>query len=181
MWWFIIGNERGLPRIYTVKEGFLSIQNSGNNIQHKIWGKVWDTFCIPKINVFFWLLTKYKLLTIEYLKKRGFHGPSRCHLCQENDESAQHMFLECSFSKHVWKFFLGKIGQNLIFLGSISIMMSSWKGCYLGKIRTKKTLEEYGSRIWKMCAGKYGLQGTDLYLMIKKQTLNELPSKLQIC
>jgi len=63
MWWFIIGNERGLPGIYTVKEGFLSIQNSGNNIQHKIWGKVWDTFSIPKINAFFWLLTKYKLLT----------------------------------------------------------------------------------------------------------------------
>ena len=134
----------GKSGIYTIKEGYQSLKNSGNGTQQRIWGKVWDSFCIPKTNVFFWILTKDKLLTVENIRKRGFHRPSRFHLCQANDESAHHLFLVCPFSKWAWSFFLDKAVQNLVLLEPVSIMMLRWKGCYPGQIRNKNIL----GRIW---------------------------------
>ena len=130
----------GKSGIYTTKEGYQSLKNSGSGTQKRIWGKLWDSFCIPKIKALFWIVTKDNILTVEYFRKHGFHRPSRCHLCQENDESSRHRFLECPFSKWVWSFFLGKVGQNLVLPEPVSIMMSRWKGCYLGKIRNKNIL-----------------------------------------
>ena len=59
-------------------------------------------FNIPeKIRCFIWLLIKNKVLTWDQLIKRGSQGPSCCQLCKKEEETAQHLFLECHFTKNI--------------------------------------------------------------------------------
>ena len=78
---------------YTVKEGYKILKNNDGNLQPSIWKKVWNSDCIPKVNIFFWLLEQDKLLTADNLRKRGFEGPSRFALCTSQNETSLHLFL----------------------------------------------------------------------------------------
>jgi len=72
--------------------------------------------------------------------KRGIHRPSRCSLCLEQEETSQHLFLECSLTKKVWRLFLGPIGIKFILPGSFHEMAANWRSSYLGKLGKKWTL-----------------------------------------
>jgi hypothetical protein len=43
-----------------------------------------------------------KILTWDGLQKRGWEGPSLCVLCKRNSENLEHLFIDCSFTKHIW-------------------------------------------------------------------------------
>ena len=86
---------------YNVKEGYKKIVREQDGAD-QIWKKVWKADCIPKVNSFIWLLCHNKLLTAENLRKRGINGPSRCPLCNSDEESSNHLFLQCKFSLLIW-------------------------------------------------------------------------------
>jgi len=44
-----------------------------------------------------------KILTWDNLKTRGWEGPSRCHLCNQDTKNINHLFIHCSFTKSVWE------------------------------------------------------------------------------
>jgi hypothetical protein len=48
-----------------------------------------------------WWPTKKFLHGIQLLRK-GFVGPSRCILCQENEETQDHILSNCSFTSQLW-------------------------------------------------------------------------------
>ena len=60
---------------------------------------LWKLNIPEKIRCFIWLLLKNKVLTWDQLNKRGIQGPSYCFLCKKGDETAQHLFLDCLFTK----------------------------------------------------------------------------------
>lgn len=39
---------------------------------------------------------------IDNLKRRGFELPSRCPLCEREEESVDHLLLNCSIIKEIW-------------------------------------------------------------------------------
>ncbi|CAL1356777.1 unnamed protein product [Linum trigynum] len=63
---------------------------------------VWQNLIPSKICIFLWLVYHNRLLTLDNLKKRGYHLPNRCSLCKKQEESANHMFVFCEFSRQVW-------------------------------------------------------------------------------
>jgi ribonuclease HI len=67
---------------------------------HSIWN--WP---LPlKLQLFFWMCVQGKILTWEVLRKRGWHGPSRCALCKDAAEDLHHLFVHCAFSINIWTF-----------------------------------------------------------------------------
>eukprot|EP01018_Ginkgo_biloba_P006041 Gb_41349 [translate_table: standard] len=64
---------------------------------------IWDTPGLPKVNLFAWLNCHSAVLTNGNLKRRGFHGPSRCVLYENQQEMVFHLFRDCTFSKKSWK------------------------------------------------------------------------------
>jgi hypothetical protein len=66
------------------------------------WEKLWNNPHWPKIKVFQWIILHNRILMWENLKKRGFIGPSTCHLCEENDETMNHLMDECPYTTEVW-------------------------------------------------------------------------------
>ena len=89
---------------YTVKTGYKILQDQTNQQEWEPWKIAWKSESLPKIKNFIWTLLKGKILTSENLKrKRGFHGPSRCPLCQQVEETIQHLFQDYKFSRECWE------------------------------------------------------------------------------
>ena len=50
-----------------------------------------------------WCTLANRIPAWDYLQKISFAGPGWCSLCKDNGENPNHLFLNCSFSKRVWK------------------------------------------------------------------------------
>ena len=48
-----------------------------------------------------WLLLEQRILTWENLVKIVFHGPCRCILCGICEETVNHLFVDCNFTKEI--------------------------------------------------------------------------------
>jgi hypothetical protein len=66
------------------------------------WDKLWNNPHWPKIKIFQWLILHNQILTWKNLRKRGFIGPSRCHLCQAKEETTNHLLDECTYTTEIW-------------------------------------------------------------------------------
>lgn len=59
-------------------------------------------WCPLKVIIFSWLVFYNKNLTWENLRKRSWHGPSRCVLCKAEEETNYHLFFKCTVSQQMW-------------------------------------------------------------------------------
>jgi len=53
------------------------------------------------------------------LQARGWEGPSRCCLCNTNEETSAHLFIDCSFSKTVWNLISPALSPSSTWTGTI--------------------------------------------------------------
>lgn len=56
----------------------------------------------PKCTFIIWLALHDRLATCGYLEKIGVQVDHDCCLCGESEETMEHLFFECKFSKEVW-------------------------------------------------------------------------------
>ena len=56
-----------------------------------------------KEKIFTWCTLANKIPTWDHIQKRQIAGPGWCSLCKDNEESTNHLFLNCNFSKQVWE------------------------------------------------------------------------------
>ncbi|XP_060180628.1 uncharacterized protein LOC132610345 [Lycium barbarum] len=61
----------------------------------------------PKVVFTIWLKLLGRLLTVERLAKWGIEVKPKCCLCQMHDETREHLFVQCEFTKKVWR----RVGQ----------------------------------------------------------------------
>lgn len=55
-----------------------------------------------------WLSCRGTLATKDRLRRWGIAIDAECVLCSQHEESLQHLFFDCSFSKQIWNAVLGK-------------------------------------------------------------------------
>lgn len=53
--------------------------------------------------VFSWLCLKNRVLIGDNYRIKGGIGPSVCILCLQDDESIQHIFVECEITQEIWR------------------------------------------------------------------------------
>ena len=61
-----------------------------------------DKDILPKAGAFAWLAYNERILTMERLKSIGINGPSRCPLCEKNEETIDHLLVQCQYAKKWW-------------------------------------------------------------------------------
>ncbi|KAJ4763647.1 RNA-directed DNA polymerase (reverse transcriptase)-related family protein [Rhynchospora pubera] len=61
--------------------------------------KIWNLKIPPRMVIFLWQLMQNRIATIDTLEKRGWMMPSICYLCKTSEESVQHLFNDCSFTR----------------------------------------------------------------------------------
>jgi hypothetical protein len=91
-------------RKFTVKNCYNAILSTRALLNWRGWKvKLWKWRVQLKIMLFFWLATDNMILTWDILQKKGWVGPSMCHLCKDYSEDNAHLFIRCSFTKSVWE------------------------------------------------------------------------------
>ncbi|XP_070033050.1 uncharacterized protein [Nicotiana tomentosiformis] len=60
----------------------------------------------PKATFTLWLQLQGRLLIADILTKWGLEINTQCLMCQSSDETNEHFFLECEYSKRVWHILL---------------------------------------------------------------------------
>jgi hypothetical protein len=56
---------------------------------------VWKSWAPPKCKFFIWLAINNKCWTADMLKKRGLDFPECCVLCDQEEETVQHIISSC--------------------------------------------------------------------------------------
>lgn len=106
---------------YKVKEGYNSILHSQRweeiNIPMNL---CWDPAILPKAGIFLWAALQNRILTTDRIIKMGFHGPSRCILCKQDNETVDHLLYQCPFSIECWHRIKGKLNWT-------SPLPANWK------------------------------------------------------
>jgi hypothetical protein len=109
----------------TFKDAFLFHGEIGQNLA---WAKlIWCIDIPPSKSLLSWRLVHDKLPTDNILANKGIHLCSMCSLCCHNQESAQHLFFECSYSLNIWSW-LSCILQLNLQLSPLGI----WNICFKG-------------------------------------------------
>jgi len=98
---WIGGDNSGILTVKNTYQAFLSTQGLTKVIgwRQALWK--WDLQL--KIKCIISLVAENKILTLENLKIKGWEGPSRCHLCLQDIENTNHLFIHCSFAKSMWE------------------------------------------------------------------------------
>lgn len=92
----------GEKGILTTKEAY-NIIIRGQIHKDSLWEKVWHKSNWPKVSTFLWLLCHNRILTWDNLRKRSFSGPSICHMCRQEEETALHLMQNCPVGKKLWE------------------------------------------------------------------------------
>ena len=97
---------------YKVKKAYQIIQQSTCSsvisserpfgIPHHCWKIIWKVKLPMKILNFIWKLLHESLPVLTVLNNRGIVTPTCCLMCDQDDETINHLFLQCSFSRAVW-------------------------------------------------------------------------------
>ena len=84
---------------YTIKANYRHLE--GDTFEAIPTWLIWNSCIPPKVSVFTWEVLWGKVLTTDQLKKRGFQHASKCLLCKEDEETIDHLLLNCP---SVWGF-----------------------------------------------------------------------------
>jgi hypothetical protein len=63
---------------------------------------IWKTWAPPKSKFFMWLVAHKRVWTADRLQRRGMDHPERCPLCDQDQETLNHMLLGCVFAREFW-------------------------------------------------------------------------------
>jgi hypothetical protein len=64
--------------------------------------RIWQSWAPGKCKFFLWLAAHNKCWTADQLAKRGLSHPDKCPLCDQEEETINHMLLSCVFARQIW-------------------------------------------------------------------------------
>lgn len=79
----------------------------------------WNKWVLPKEGAFLWITLNRRILTGDRLKTIGIQGPSWCVLCNNGEETVDHLFFKSRFACSCWDWFLGMV--NLYTVRSMTL------------------------------------------------------------
>ena len=86
---------------FNLKEAKLFQLGLASQAPDKVWQRLWRHQGWMKIKLFMWLVQHRKILTWDNIRKRGVLGPSRCQLCEAQEETMEHLLNNCVFTSRL--------------------------------------------------------------------------------
>jgi len=80
-----------------------------------------------KCKIFIWLAIQNRCWTADRLqKKRGLPHPAHCPLCDQEDETVQHLLTSCVFARQFWFYISQLLGLTNLVPSRRSISLADW-------------------------------------------------------
>ena len=98
---------------------------------------IWNPVVPPKIGIFTWEAAWGKVLSLDNLKCRGMAFANRCFLCEEDEETIDHLLIHCKSEKMLWDLFLSIVGISWVFPLPVLHTLLAWQGVAVEKKRKK--------------------------------------------
>ena len=74
------------------------------------WRRIWKSWAPAKCKVFLWLAVRNRCWTADQLAKRNLPHLSLCPLCDQAEETIQHLLTSCVFAREFWFRILSPVG-----------------------------------------------------------------------
>jgi hypothetical protein len=74
------------------------------------WKRIWKCWAPLRCKFFIWLAINNRCWTADRLAKRGLQHTVICPLCDQREESIQHILISCVFSRQVWTAIFLRLG-----------------------------------------------------------------------
>ncbi|KAJ9535293.1 hypothetical protein OSB04_un001605 [Centaurea solstitialis] len=116
-------------------------------IDHPVvpWFKlIWFSQGIPRHAFFLWLAARERLRTLDRLGAWNISEDKVCVLCKNGFESHSHLFVECCYSRELWRCLEGVSGIYNLILGSFGDIRS-W-----AELVEELSKYNYGRSIWSV-------------------------------
>ena len=89
----------------------------------KPWSRYfWKNFITPRHYILTWKVPHKRISTDNNLKKHGYYVCSRCSLYETEEETMDHIFVQCRFSKALWRFHSDYFKRCLSFLENFEVL-----------------------------------------------------------
>jgi hypothetical protein len=110
----------------------------------------WHKQVAPRAGAFLWTTLHERVLTGERLKLYGIQGPSICTLCWQNEESLNHLLLDCPFAIQCWNWLNKILGWECASDISLKNWITSWPLLYQKSLWGSLWIIAPSMVIWKI-------------------------------
>ena len=93
---------------YSTKSAYEGFFNGA--VQFRPWERIWKSWAAGKCKFFMWLVAHNRCWMADRLAKRELPHPERCPLCDQAEETINHLLVSCVFSRQVWFNILQRVG-----------------------------------------------------------------------
>ncbi|XP_026400426.1 uncharacterized protein LOC113296312 [Papaver somniferum] len=116
------------------------IEINGRVIQASVWKSLWHCSASHRIKVFTWKCIHGIHSTKAKLSIYNDSSDTQCGFCGNHYETIEHLLLECSFSKTVWRHLNINIEEEQNKFGSVSEWAEDWFSSNLNSSNEKRLL-----------------------------------------
>lgn len=96
---------------YTAKSAYSMLHLGSTPLRgHKL---IWKTWAPLKVKIFLWLAFKRRHWTGDRRRRHSLDAIDLCYLCDQEEETIDHILATCSFSREVWFTILNALGIQL--------------------------------------------------------------------
>ncbi|WZY76441.1 hypothetical protein YC2023_022825 [Brassica napus] len=152
--------------------------------QHCNWyNVVWFKGNTPKHAFHMWVAVNDRLPTRSRLAAWGMLTPTTCCLCMCADESRDHIFIECPFSKDLWRMMLQKLSSPRLTFHSWTQLLNCPSTAHVRPLRILRSVAvqaivynlwtERNSRIFKSKV----LTTSELFKIVDRQVRNTISAR----
>ena len=142
--WRVVSNRKdklvlkgGNSGFYSVKLLYEALNRTVAEPRSFLALSVWNLLVPLKVGFFAWEASWGEVMTLDQLKKRGRPLANRCYLCEEEEETLNHLLVHCPKVRMLWELILAIVGFGWVFPFSIRQVLLAWQGTKVGKKRKK--------------------------------------------
>jgi len=98
---------------------------------------IWRALAPVKVSFFVWEASRWKILAIDNLQRRGITLVNRCYVCKGDSETVDHLLLHCKVARVLWELAINCLGACWVASDSIRSHLLAWEGFFCRKVRKK--------------------------------------------
>jgi hypothetical protein len=99
-----------------------------------LWKSIWKVKVPLRVSFFVWTAALGRILTLDYLRKRGLIVVDWCSMCKRSGESIDHLLLHCDVARALWSVLFSIFYVKWVMNGRVIDLLACWKGPFVSYV-----------------------------------------------